>query len=78
MLSTYRTYNSTVKFLKYKFNKKLLGGVTLLIFYTKCNLNLTHYSYTKCNLNLTERERERERESYALFKAKYINKLKST
>ena len=29
MLSTYRTYNSTVGFLKYEFNNKLLGGVTL-------------------------------------------------
>ena len=29
MLRTYRTYNSTVKFLKYEFNNKLLGGVTL-------------------------------------------------
>ena len=29
MLSTYRTYNSMVRFLKYEFNNKLLGGVTL-------------------------------------------------
>ena len=30
MLSTYRICNSTVWLLKYKFNNKLLGGVTLL------------------------------------------------
>ena len=30
MLRTYRTYNSTVRFSKYKFINKLLGGVTLL------------------------------------------------
>ena len=30
MLKTYRTCNSTVGFLKYKFYNKLLGGVTLL------------------------------------------------
>ena len=30
MLRTYRTCNSTVKFSKYEFYNKLLGGVTLL------------------------------------------------
>ena len=30
MLRTYRTYNPKVRFLKYKFNNKLSGGVTLL------------------------------------------------
>ena len=30
MLRTYRTCNSMVGFLKYEFNNKLLGGVTLL------------------------------------------------
>ena len=30
MLRTYRTYNSTVGFLKYKFNNKILRGVILL------------------------------------------------
>ena len=30
MLSTYRTCNSMVGFLKYEVNNKLLGGVTLL------------------------------------------------
>ena len=30
MLSTYRTCNLIVKFWKYEFNSKLLGGVTLL------------------------------------------------
>ena len=30
MLSTYRTYNSTVGFLKYEFNNKLLGNIILL------------------------------------------------
>ena len=30
MLRTYRTCNSTVGFSKYKFNNKLLGGITLL------------------------------------------------
>ena len=29
MLNTYKTYNSMVRFLKYEFNNKLLGGVTL-------------------------------------------------
>ena len=28
-ISTYRTYNSTTRFIKYKFNNKLLNGVTL-------------------------------------------------
>ena len=30
MLKIYRTCNSTVGFSRYKFNNKLLGGVTLL------------------------------------------------
>ena len=30
ILSTYITYNSSLGFLKYEFNDKLLGGVTLL------------------------------------------------
>ena len=30
MLKTHRTCNPMVKFLKYEFNNKLLGGVTLL------------------------------------------------
>ena len=30
MLRIYRTYNSTVGFLKYEFNNKLLGDVILL------------------------------------------------
>ena len=30
MLKTCRTCNPTVKFLKYKYNNKLLAGVTLL------------------------------------------------
>ena len=30
ILRTYRTCNSTVRFSKYEFYKKLLGGVTLL------------------------------------------------
>jgi len=30
MLSTYRTYNLTMRFLKYEFNNKLLNGITLL------------------------------------------------
>ena len=29
MLRTYRTYNSVVKLLKYEFNNKLLGNITL-------------------------------------------------
>ena len=29
MLNTYKTCNSIVRFLKYEFNNKLLGGVTL-------------------------------------------------
>ena len=29
MINTYKTYNSIVRFLKYEFNNKLLGGVTL-------------------------------------------------
>ena len=28
MLRTYRTRNPTVRFLKYEFNNKLLGGIT--------------------------------------------------
>ena len=31
MLRTYKPSNPTVRFLKYKFNNKLLNGVTLLI-----------------------------------------------
>ena len=30
MLRIYRTYNSTVRFLKYEFNNKLLGDIILL------------------------------------------------
>ena len=30
MLSTYRKYNSMMRFLKYEFNNKLLSGVILL------------------------------------------------
>ena len=30
MSKTYRTCNATVRFSKYEFNNKLLGGVTLL------------------------------------------------
>ena len=30
MLKIYRTYNPMVKFLKYEFNKKLWGNITLL------------------------------------------------
>ena len=30
MVSTYRTCNSTVGFLKYEFNNKLLGDITLI------------------------------------------------
>ena len=30
MLSTYKTCNSTMRFLKYEFNNKLLNGITLL------------------------------------------------
>ena len=30
MLRTYRIRNSTVRFPKYEFNNKLLGGITLL------------------------------------------------
>ena len=30
MLRTYRTYNSTVRFSKYEYYNKLLGGITLL------------------------------------------------
>ena len=29
MLRTYRTYNSVVRLLKYEFNNKLLGNITL-------------------------------------------------
>ena len=39
MLSIYRACNSTVGFLNYEFNNKLLGSVIL------CNLNLTIYIY---------------------------------
>ena len=30
MVRTYKTYDPTVRFLKYEFNNKLLGNVTLL------------------------------------------------
>ena len=50
MLKTYRTYNPTVEFLKYKFNTKLLGGVTLLRFTlnvtdTRCNITQSYIRY---------------------------------
>ena len=38
MLRTCRTYNSTLKFSKYEFYNKLLGGVTLLKITFKCNI----------------------------------------
>ena len=41
ILRTYKICKPTVKFLKYEFNSKLLGSI--ILFYTKCNLNLTLY-----------------------------------
>ena len=38
MLRTCRTYNSTLRFSKYEFYNKLLGGVTLLKVTFKCNI----------------------------------------
>ena len=40
-LKTYKICKPTVKFLIYEFNSKLLGSI--ILFYTKCNLNLTLY-----------------------------------
>ena len=48
MLKTYRTFNSTVGFSKYKFNNKLLNSITLLKVYTKCNLKSTHIYIGVC------------------------------
>ena len=41
MLRIYRTYNSAVKFSKYKFNNKLLGDVT----WNNLSLSLSLYIY---------------------------------
>ena len=46
MLSTYRTCNSMVGFLKYEVNNKLLGGVTLL----KVTLGVTLSNVTPLNI----------------------------
>ena len=51
MLKTYRTCNSTVKFSKYEFNKKLLGGVTLSriirdVTWTQLSLSLCTHTHT--------------------------------
>ena len=48
MLRTYRTYNSTVKILKYEFNNKLLGCVTLFrvipgVTWTQSNIYINIY-----------------------------------
>ena len=50
MLRTYRTYNSIVKILKYEFNNKLLGGVTLFrvipgVTWTQSNIYKYIYIY---------------------------------
>ena len=41
ILSTYRTCNSTMRLLKYEFNNKLLGGVTLLKITQSITLSLS-------------------------------------
>ena len=43
MLRTYKIYNSTVKFLKYEFNNKLLDGITL--FRVTLYITWTQYIY---------------------------------
>ena len=45
MLRTYRIYNLTMKFLKYEFNNKLLGGV--IIYKTLLCLKYFHNTFTK-------------------------------
>ena len=45
LLRTYRTYNSTVVFSKYKFYNKLLGGVTLLKIILDITLTQPIYIY---------------------------------
>ena len=46
MLKTYRSWNSTVGFLKYEFYNKLLGGVTLL----RVTLGVTLNNVTPLNI----------------------------
>ena len=43
MLRTYKIYNSTVRFLKYEFNNKLLDGITL--FRVTLYITWTQYMY---------------------------------
>ena len=43
MLRIYRTYNSTVRFLKYEFNNKLLGDIKL--FRVTPSVTWTHLIY---------------------------------
>ena len=43
MLRTYKIYNSTVRFLKYEFNNKLLDGITL--FRVTLYITWTQYIY---------------------------------
>ena len=55
MLRTYRTCNSTVRFSKYEFYNKLLGGVTLLrvtpsVTWTQPFIH-THTHYKNLNLS---------------------------
>ena len=50
ILRIYRTYNSTVGFLKYEFNNKILGGIILLrvtlgVTWTQPSLSLSLYIY---------------------------------
>ena len=53
MLSTYKTCNSTVRFSKYEFYNKLLGGVTLLrvipgVTWTQPYIYIYIYIYIYC------------------------------
>ena len=57
MLTTYRTFNSTVRFSKFKFYNKLLNGVILF----KITPGITWIQLLSL-IYIWERERERERE----------------
>ena len=50
-ISTYRTYNSTTRFIKYEFNNKLLNGVTLFrVTQSQVTLGVTLSNVTLFNI----------------------------
>ena len=61
MLRIYRTYNLTVGFSKYEFNKKLMSDVTLIRVVSCVTWIQSIYIYIYI---YREREREREREKF--------------